>query len=449
MGRKLRVFLSSTMRDLMNERAEVTARLLQFNFEPVNAEQWQPTGKQSWERIRQEIASSDVFLLLLGERYGWTPDAGPGAASGKSVTHMEYLEACDQALPILPFLKRLPYDAERDSDDARRRDAFRKEVADWNGGQLVGQFDLARDLSDNVGRALVDMLCEDFKSRLRTRAADTEAAASIIADAPAVEEPQLPGRIVEEVRRHEAVLFAGAGVSLEAGYPAAAAWGEFLMQRIRERVPDYDMPATAGNVRRIAGDLEFVAGRDALLAAVKALLTPAHTVEVTEVHHAAVRHFQTIITSNFDNLFELASREGGHDHGVVHGELLAPTPLRSLIVKFYGSFEYPDTMVLTEEQANAVTPAREALLKMIRHTFAHQPVVVVGSSLRDPSTAGLFARAVGDMHGYYVDRRMGPAAVLNARRWNLEPIRATAAGFFRALDRALSAEGADAAAPAI
>jgi hypothetical protein len=425
------------MRDLGNERAEVVARLQQFNFEPVNAEGWAPTGSRPWDRILQEITSSNVFLLLVGERYGFIPKNGPMAEAGKSVTHLEYLEARRAGLPILPFFKDLAYDADRESDDARLRDSFRTEVADWEGGQVIGRFDLARDLCDAVGRSLVELLSEEFQNRIRKRAAEADAAAEAMPDDAPEQEPDLPPALIHQVRSRAAVLFAGAGVSLDAGYPAAAAWGEFLMQRIRQQIGDYDVPATADNVRRIAGDLELVAGRAALLQAVRRLMTPPQMVDVTAGHRTAVRLFDRIITSNFDNMFEAASQQDQRGHAVVQSTIAGPLPDGRCIIKMHGSLYEPDTMILTEEQANLTTTARQGLCDAILGLFSGHPVVVIGSSLRDPTTANLFSRAVGPLSGYYVDRALSPAALLNARRWNLQPIRATAAGFFRALEASL------------
>ena len=73
----LRIFLSSTMTDeLENERAAVVQRLRLFNFEPVNAEGWLPDGGGIWATIERQIRESDLFVLILGERYGWIPKAG-------------------------------------------------------------------------------------------------------------------------------------------------------------------------------------------------------------------------------------------------------------------------------------------------------------------------------------------------------------------------------------
>lgn len=51
---KLRVFISSTMEDLANERDTVVRKNTEFNFEPVNAVAILPNGATSWDRIFEE-----------------------------------------------------------------------------------------------------------------------------------------------------------------------------------------------------------------------------------------------------------------------------------------------------------------------------------------------------------------------------------------------------------
>ena len=70
MSTRLRVFISSTMKDLGDARRAVVARLRSLNLEPVNAENLHPDGGSSWEVIRTEIDESHLFILLSGETYG-------------------------------------------------------------------------------------------------------------------------------------------------------------------------------------------------------------------------------------------------------------------------------------------------------------------------------------------------------------------------------------------
>lgn len=135
------------MKDLGDARRAVVERLRSLNLEPVNAEDMNPDGRSSWDVIRSEIDASNLFILLSGESYGWIPDSGPGAGEGRSVTHMEALYANTLGLPILPFFKRLAYDSPRDTDDANARDAFQREVGDWEAGRFRQEFEWIDELS--------------------------------------------------------------------------------------------------------------------------------------------------------------------------------------------------------------------------------------------------------------------------------------------------------------
>jgi hypothetical protein len=133
---RLRIFISSTMEDLENERDMVRDQLERANFEPVNAEGILPNGATSWDRISQEIETCHVFLLISGVRYGWVPTAGPLSSKKVSVTHGEYLAARELGLPVLPFFKILKYGSDSNSEDAKARDAFRREVGEWDKAQF-------------------------------------------------------------------------------------------------------------------------------------------------------------------------------------------------------------------------------------------------------------------------------------------------------------------------
>src|ERR1700741_1306527 len=168
----LRVFVSSTMKDMANERDAVRRKLVEFSMEPVNAEGWLPDGSGSWDRIREALETSDLFVLLLGESYGWVPKTGPKSETGKSVTELEYLEAREQDIPVLPFLKNLPYDPGAPSEAEQARNAFRDRVTAWEDGYSIARFDLAVDLADNVGKALIQVITREYlKTRVQQRLA--------------------------------------------------------------------------------------------------------------------------------------------------------------------------------------------------------------------------------------------------------------------------------------
>src|SRR5688572_15398796 len=112
MPSKVRVFISSTMEDLANERQAVVQQVRGLGLEPVNAEGLLPNGATSWNLLADEIQASHIFVLILGDRYGWIPTTGYGAGLGKGVTHLETDLARAAKIPILPFMKKLKYGAD-------------------------------------------------------------------------------------------------------------------------------------------------------------------------------------------------------------------------------------------------------------------------------------------------------------------------------------------------
>src|SRR6266545_326371 len=382
MSNRIRVFISSTMRDLANERDAVERAVRGLNFEPVSAEGWLPNGSSAWERIEKEIASSDIFVLLIGERYGWSPESGPRAGEGKSVTHLEVLRARDLGLPILPFLKRLAYDAPRDTHDAQRRDALREEVAAWKDGHLATEFDLASDLEGKVLSSLVGVMAEAFRNRQnRERAQRAGALARPPGPVSAPLPVLLPPALVEHARRRRVLLFAGAGMSLLAGYPSALATSQALADWVKQ--VSGEEPSLEGvPVRALAERFEAAFGRAALLDVLAAVNSQPRGVDPTPAHRYAVRLVDLIVTTNFDPLFEVAAREGG----IAFSRVIPPEGFgwpseRQVIVKILGAIEERHTMVATERDLRRAIESEPycTVLRLAREL----PLLVVGTSLRD------------------------------------------------------------------
>jgi len=71
MTTKLRVFISSTMKDLRNERQQLVDWLESPGFEPVNNEEFNPNGQTRWARIGPKIGDCYLFAPIIGDNYGW------------------------------------------------------------------------------------------------------------------------------------------------------------------------------------------------------------------------------------------------------------------------------------------------------------------------------------------------------------------------------------------
>jgi Domain of unknown function (DUF4062) len=97
--KRLQVFISSTYLDLQEERQAAVEAVLESGHIPAGMELFSAGDASQLELIKQWIDESDVYMLILGGRYG-TIDK----ASGKSYTHLEYEYAIEKEKPYFAIV---------------------------------------------------------------------------------------------------------------------------------------------------------------------------------------------------------------------------------------------------------------------------------------------------------------------------------------------------------
>jgi hypothetical protein len=95
MKRKLQVFVSSTFQDLIEERQAAVSAILKSGHIPAGMELFTSADKSQMETIKRWIDESDVYMLILGGRYGSLE-----STSGVSYTELEYDYAVEQEKPL-------------------------------------------------------------------------------------------------------------------------------------------------------------------------------------------------------------------------------------------------------------------------------------------------------------------------------------------------------------
>ncbi len=93
--KRLQVFVSSTYKDLQNERQSAVKAILEADHIPAGMELFTGGDEGQMKVIKQWIEDSDVYLLILGGRYGSIEPK-----SGKSYTHLEYEYALELGKPL-------------------------------------------------------------------------------------------------------------------------------------------------------------------------------------------------------------------------------------------------------------------------------------------------------------------------------------------------------------
>ena len=95
MNKKLQVFVSSTYTDLKEERQTAVEAILDAGHIPAGMELFKAGNESQLKTINKWIDESDVYMLILGGRYGSVE-----TKSGKSYTQLEYEYALSKNIPV-------------------------------------------------------------------------------------------------------------------------------------------------------------------------------------------------------------------------------------------------------------------------------------------------------------------------------------------------------------
>lgn len=149
---KHQVFVSSTFKDLIEERKSVIHALLELDCIPAGMELFPAADEDAWTLIKEVINDSDYYLLILAGKYGSTNSLGV------SYTEMEFDYAVSMNKPILVFLhentdnlnvaKTEKLEKAQNDLKAFREKAQEKHCKFWN---------TSEDLGGKVSRSLVQL----------------------------------------------------------------------------------------------------------------------------------------------------------------------------------------------------------------------------------------------------------------------------------------------------
>lgn len=162
---KYQVFVSSTYKDLVDERKEVSQGVLEAHCIPVGMELFPASSKQQWEFIKKVIDESDIYLVVIAGRYGseGTDDDG----NKISYTEMEFDYAVKTGKPIISLLHENPDQlpknkCEKTLSMARKLEKFRSKAMK---GRLIRTWNNCDNLKAAVMMALTNTK-EELKNEM-------------------------------------------------------------------------------------------------------------------------------------------------------------------------------------------------------------------------------------------------------------------------------------------
>lgn len=172
------VFVSSTCYDLRQIRADLRDFFVSLGLQPVLSEYHSfpvdPDISAVENCLKAVDEGADIFVLLVGGRYGSTND------QGKSVTNMEYLRARAKGIPvyafvhqsilhILPVWKSNPDGDFRNVVDSPQLFEFVTFLRD-SSGVWVFPFELAQDVVNTLRKQMAYLFMDGLQLRKRVAA---------------------------------------------------------------------------------------------------------------------------------------------------------------------------------------------------------------------------------------------------------------------------------------
>src|SRR6266478_4459070 len=158
MDKKYQVFISSTFKDLREERSDVVKAILSMGNIPVGMEMFNAGDDEQWKIIARHIDRSDFYVVLIAHRYGsMTPD-------GISYTEKEYDYAIASKIPVLGFILAddipwLPERVDQEPETRAKLNQFKakarlKMIEEWRDSKsLSGQVAIALMTQINTSRS--------------------------------------------------------------------------------------------------------------------------------------------------------------------------------------------------------------------------------------------------------------------------------------------------------
>lgn len=142
-----KVFISSVVGSFEEYRAAAKKAIETALNHPVMCESFGARPHNSETACLSEVEKCDVFVLILGQRYGFVP-----LGDELSVTHQEYLVARETNRPILVFIQA--------GDKEPRQAEFCKTVEDYSGGHFRAAFLTPDELKDQIVQSLIQLDAE-------------------------------------------------------------------------------------------------------------------------------------------------------------------------------------------------------------------------------------------------------------------------------------------------
>ncbi len=218
-----------------------------------------------------------------------------------------------------------------------------------------------------------------------------------------MENSGLPNILIEKIRNRDVILWVGSGFSIVAGYPSAKQLGDIIKQNVEsEKLKFFENKELDG----IAEEYTQIYSREKL----ERILIDSFSAEPTNIEYhkmiAKIPQIETIITTNYDKLFEKAYAE---DLVKIVSDIDIAKSANDKLVNLYkihGCIDSPDKIIITKSDYRKffTTGQFDLLWNALKVLATQHSILFIGYSFEDQNIKYIFEeilKHLGDNHKDY------------------------------------------------
>ncbi len=201
----------------------------------------------------------------------------------------------------------------------------------------------------------------------------------------------IPKEIQEAIIKNKLVIFAGAGFSLKFDLPNWQKLVEDVIAEIDNEEYKTLLPVLRANLMSPVQVLELLHNEHNVI---KRYLIKNFKIDSEDLnlHRKVLRLSNSIITTNFDNAFELAS-DNKIEPAIYTSDFNISEINKSddpYIFKLHGTYSEPDNCILFKEQYENLYLNDTAAKEKLKSIFAEKTILFIGYSFNDPDINLIF-----------------------------------------------------------
>lgn len=194
------------------------------------------------------------------------------------------------------------------------------------------------------------------------------------------------------IRNEEVIIWAGAGISINAGYPAGKKLSEILYNDLSESEKqvigkNLNLPDLTEEIYRVKGG-----NKNYIIKTLKSVFDKSTDLSETHDIISKIPHFKSIITTNYDRLFETSYKNNGC---LVLNESNIPyiNKDQTPIFKVHGDLSNPNSIIITKSDYNNFfkeNSENNTYWTVVKERLSTNAILFLGYNLEDSNVSVIF-----------------------------------------------------------